>query len=63
MKILKINGDRAVVSAGSVKRTAAINFLSNPTVGDYVMIHAGFAIEKIDPKKAEKTLRIIGDIK
>ena len=59
MKIMKIDGDRAVVSAGGVSRRIAINFLSNPRIGDYVIVHAGFAIEKINPKEAEETLRIV----
>lgn len=62
MKILKIEGDRAIVSAGNIRRSIAVNFLTNPAIGDYVMVHAGFAIEKLDPKKAEETLRILGDI-
>ncbi|MBU4312854.1 MAG: HypC/HybG/HupF family hydrogenase formation chaperone [Candidatus Omnitrophica bacterium] len=62
MKIVKIEGDRAVVSAGRVERRVAINFLKNPMVGDYVMIHAGFAIEKLDTKKAEETLRMLEEI-
>lgn len=62
MRILKIEGDRAVVSAGRVERRIGINFLSNPRVGDYVMVHAGFAIEKFDSKKAEETLRMLEEI-
>lgn len=62
MKILKIQGDRAVVSAGMVERRVGINFLTNPRVGDYVMIHAGFAIEKLDPEKAKETLKILKEI-
>ncbi|MBU1932842.1 MAG: HypC/HybG/HupF family hydrogenase formation chaperone [Candidatus Omnitrophica bacterium] len=62
MKILKIEGDRAIVSAGRVERRISINFLSNPRIGDYVMVHAGFAIEKLDPKKAEETLKLLESI-
>lgn len=62
MKILKIEGDRAIVSAGRVERRIGINFLSNPRIGDYVMVHAGFAIEKLDPKKAEETLKLLESI-
>lgn len=62
MKILKIQGDRAVVSAGMVERRVGINFLTNPRVGDYVMIHAGFAIEKLDPEKAKETLKILKEM-
>ncbi len=62
MKILRINGDRAVVSSGSVERSIAVNFITKPKVGDYVMVHAGFAIEKLDPVKAEETLKILGEL-
>ena len=63
MRILKIEGDRAIVSAGKVERKIGINFLSSPRIGDYVMVHAGFAIEKLDPKKAEETLRMLEEVK
>ena len=59
MKIERIEGDRAMLSAGNVKRMAAINFLTNPKIGDYVIVHAGFAIERLDPKEAEETLEIL----
>ena len=62
MKIKKIEGDRAIVSSANVEQRIAINFLKNPAIGDYVMIHAGFAIEKLDPKKAEETLRMLEEI-
>ncbi|MBU1147850.1 MAG: HypC/HybG/HupF family hydrogenase formation chaperone [Candidatus Omnitrophica bacterium] len=59
MKIKKIEGNRAIVSSGSVERRIAIDFLTNSKIGDYVMVHAGFAIEKLDPKQAEETLEIL----
>jgi len=63
MKILKIEADRAVVSSGGVQRNIGINFLKNPKIGDYVIVHAGFAIEKLDTAKAEETLRLLEGIK
>lgn len=62
MKILKIEGDRAMVSAGKIERRIAINFLTNPMIGDYVIVHAGFAIEKINPEKAEETLQMLKEV-
>lgn len=62
MKILKIEGDRAVVYSGGVRRSIGISFLKDPCVGDYVIVHAGFAIEKLDTKKAEETLKILEEI-
>lgn len=62
MKILKIEGDRAVVSSGGIQQTIGINFLKNPKVGDYVIVHAGFAIEKLDTGKAEETLKLLEEL-
>jgi hydrogenase expression/formation protein HypC len=62
MKILKIEGDRAIVSSGGVQRSIGISFLKGPKIGDYVIVHAGFAIEKLDPVKAEETLKLLEEI-
>ena len=62
MKILKIEGDRANVSSGGIQRTIGISFLKNPRIGDYVIVHAGFAIEKLDTKMAEETLKILEEL-
>ena len=63
MKVLKILGERAIVSSGGIQRTIGINFLKNPRIGDYVIVHAGFAIEKLDTVKAEETLRLLEEIR
>ena len=52
----------AKVSSSGIQRAIGINFLKNPKIGDYVIVHAGFAIEKIDPVKAEETLRLLKEI-
>ncbi len=62
MKILKIEADRAVVSSGGVQRTIGINFLKNPKIGDYVIVHAGFAIEKLDTVNVGETLKLLEEI-
>lgn len=63
MKVLKIGGERAIVSSGGIQRTIGINFLKNPKIGDYVIVHAGFAIEKLDTVKAEETLKILKELR
>lgn len=62
MKILKIKSGRAVVSSGGVQRAIGIDFLKNPRIGDYVIVHAGFAIEKLDTIKAEETLKLLEEL-
>lgn len=62
MKIVSIKGDDADVSAGGLRRRANISLLKDARVGEYVLIHAGFAIEKVKTKEARATLKVIGDI-
>ncbi|MCX5707203.1 MAG: HypC/HybG/HupF family hydrogenase formation chaperone [Candidatus Omnitrophica bacterium] len=62
MKVKKIQGEFAEVESGRLLRTANIQMLPHIKIGDYVIVHAGFAIEKIDPEKAKETLKIINEI-
>ena len=62
MKIKSIDGGFAKVATGRLTRTINIQMLPGIKIGEYVLVHAGFAIEKIDSKKAEKTLRFISEI-
>ncbi|MFA4842495.1 MAG: HypC/HybG/HupF family hydrogenase formation chaperone [Candidatus Omnitrophota bacterium] len=63
LKIKKIEGDFAEVEAGSFRRKVNIQMLPNTKVGDFVLVHAGFAIQKIDTHKAEETLRMIDEVR
>lgn len=62
MKIKKINSGFAEVETGRLIRTVNIQMLPKIKIGDYVIVHAGFAIERVDPQKAEETLRLIDEI-
>ena len=59
MKVVEINDNTATVEQEGVSKAARIDFLSGVQVGDYVLIHAGIAIERLDPEDAEETLRLI----
>ena len=61
MKIKEVKGEFAKVETGRLIRTVNIQMLSGIKTGDYVIVHAGFAIEKLDPQKAEETLKLIID--
>lgn len=52
----------ADVSAGGTLFKAGLQMIENATVGDYVLLHAGFAIQKISEKEALETLKIFEDI-
>ena len=62
MKIKRIKGEFAEVEAGRLKRTVNIQMLPSAKTGDYVLVHAGFAIQIVDPKGAEETLKLIDEI-
>ncbi|MDD2927947.1 MAG: HypC/HybG/HupF family hydrogenase formation chaperone [Candidatus Omnitrophica bacterium] len=62
LKVIEINGDFAQVASGRLLRKVNIQMLPGVKSGDYLLVHAGFAIQKIDPKRAKETLRIINEI-
>ena len=61
-KIVSINGTMAEVSAGGAIFSAGLHMIENARVGDYVLLHAGFAIQKISDKEAEETLRLLEEM-
>ncbi len=57
-KIDSIDGDMAMVSVGGVSYKASLQLLDDAEVGDYILLHTGFAIQKISEEDAAETLRI-----
>ena len=55
--ILDIQGDRAEVDFGGVARRANVS-LVDVSVGDYIIVHAGYAIQKLSPEDAKETLAL-----
>ena len=62
MKLIKIEGDRGIVELSGVKKEVSLYLLDNVEKGDYLIIHAGFAIQKLDEKEAQETLKIWEEI-
>lgn len=60
-KVIKIKGDFAVVDYGGVQKEVNIAFV-DVKEEDYVIIHAGFAIQKLEKEEAEKTLELWREI-
>ena len=56
-KVLEIKGKVAIVDFGGVKREARLDLLPDVKIGDYVIVHTGFAIEKLDDKTAKEILQ------
>ena len=63
MKIISRAGDEIVAEVDGVRKEASVMLLGEEVaVGDYVIVHAGFAISKLDQEYAEETLRMMGEI-
>jgi len=64
MKIVEINYPMAVAEAKGVRRTISLMLLpeSEVNVGDYVMVHVGNAIEKIDEREAEEVWNALEEV-
>lgn len=52
----------AKVEVGGVRRGVNIGMLDDLKIGDYVLVHVGFAMSKIDEKEAEETLRLLQEL-
>ncbi len=62
MKVIKINNGLGIVELGGVKREISLQLVEDIKIGDYVIIHAGFAIQKLNEEEAEETLSLLREI-
>lgn len=61
-QIVEIQEGMATVDVGGAKRRISLLLVPDANVGDYVVVHAGFAIKHIDEQEARDTLRILEEI-
>ncbi len=64
MKLVEINYPVAVAEAKGVKREVYLQLIPEDQIhlGDYVIVHVGFAIQKLSPEEAEETWRYLDQI-
>ena len=55
-------GLRAVVDLSGVRKQVSIALVDDAQLGDYVIVHVGYAIGKIDPEEAERTLALFAEL-
>lgn len=61
-RVIALHDDeQATVDLGGVRRKIHIMLVDNVAVGDYVLLHVGFAISKLSPQEAERTLALIDE--
>jgi hydrogenase expression/formation protein HypC len=58
-KIVNIKENMASVDVGGLLRDISLDLCPEVSVGEYVLIHAGFAIQKVDEEEAEETLKLL----
>ncbi|GAC1468347.1 MAG: HypC/HybG/HupF family hydrogenase formation chaperone [Desulfuromonadaceae bacterium] len=63
MRVVSIDGDDVVAEIDGVRREASLMLLGEDVqVGDFVIVHAGFAISKLDEEEAQETLRLMREV-
>ena len=60
--VKSIDGTQAEVEIGGVTRRASLQLTPEVKVGDYVLLHTGYAINVIDPEEAEETLKLLREL-
>lgn len=62
MKVIEAEGPFGKVEVEGIRRKVSFQLLPDVEVGDYVLIHAGFAIERINEEEAKKTLQLLTEL-
>jgi hydrogenase expression/formation protein HypC len=62
VRIVSIDGDAAETEIAGVRRRVSIAFTPEAKVGDYVLLHTGYAIGVIDEAEAEETLKLLEEL-
>jgi hydrogenase expression/formation protein HypC len=61
-RIIEVDGEVGKVELSGTVREVGLQLIRNPQVGDYVLIHAGFAIQKVDEEEAQETLKFLEEM-
>jgi hydrogenase expression/formation protein HypC len=59
MKVVEIKGQAGVVEHSGIKREIGLMLLDDVKIDDWVIVHTGFAISKLDEKEAQETLELL----
>ena len=61
-KIIKIDDNMGTIDMEGTERDVSLLLLEDPKIGDYVIVHAGFAIHKIDETAAMESLKVLREM-
>ncbi len=58
MKLVSIQGNAGIVELDGVRLEAGLDLIEDPRIGDYLIVHAGYAIQKLDAQEAQRTIEL-----
>ena len=62
LEVVDVKDNLATVSFGNTTREVYLDLMDTVAVGDFIIVHAGFAIEKLDKEEAAKTLALFKEV-
>ena len=62
LRLMEIHNKDGVAEAGGIRRRVRLDFIRNPQVGDYVLVHAGFAMERLKEELALANLKALQEV-
>jgi len=61
-KVISIDNDKAIVSVGGTEYEASLQLLEDVVIGDYILLHTGFAIQKLSEDEALETIQLFKEL-
>ena len=61
-KLVEREGDKGKVEIGGAKIDISLALLDNANIGDYLLVHAGYALDRVDEEEARKTLELFEQV-
>jgi hydrogenase expression/formation protein HypC len=61
LKLIQVDGEHGVVELGGIRRKVNLAFVEDARPGEYVVVHTGFAITRMDEAEAAETLRLLNE--
>ena len=58
----RLDNDEAMIDLGGVRKQVSLALVPDATVGDYVIVHVGYAISQLDPEEAQRTLALFAQL-
>jgi hydrogenase expression/formation protein HypC len=63
VRVVELIGvEQALVDVGGVRKEISLALVDHVAIGDYVILHVGYALQKLDPEEAEKTLALFAEM-